>query len=89
MASIIVRMVVSDLVFVLGVMLLLQPGDATKLVTPIHLLGMVAAAAGVAYSGWMTVALIRYAQKRRGGRGQSLAADDREWSGYDSERRGR
>ncbi|MHB0878165.1 MAG: hypothetical protein ACYC5O_19185 [Anaerolineae bacterium] len=71
MVSIVVRMVVSDAVFVAGVLLLMLPADGTKLLAPAHALGWAAVLCGGVASAWLTLSLVRYSMSRRAAGGRS------------------
>jgi hypothetical protein len=73
--SIVVRMVFSDLAFIAGVLLLQTGGDETKLLSPLHAVGWAAVIFGGLTSAWLTLALVRYAARRRAAAGDGQDGD--------------
>jgi len=61
----IARLVASDLSLAVGLVLLRQPADPVRLVTPLHLVGWIALAAGVGGSVYLAIGLVRYSLERQ------------------------
>lgn len=65
MPAYLVRMIAGDLILIVGVLLLLSPGDPTRLLSPLHLLGWLAVVGGGALTLQAIARLVRQTMRRR------------------------